>query len=425
VAAAIGAGYAWDPGSTSSIQVLVISRSHVEDGTSEWGAAIGSSDGWFAMVVSVTISNSTLVGLDSLNGSVIGCGPDGNDINELVLLGSCFLECPGNGQMPTVNALSIMISAASVAFITNDMPLFGTSPSNSDAFDLVIGYHQATPYGNEHIESLYGPFLHIRNVDVPDNEVRLLEFCIRKAEFERCLDDRTGPIRSLIVGSRGEGNYSVPGWLDGVPHILMDLDNRTDFPIELKDSFIDHAFFVPLVFPPTTVFTGSELFVTQSYRGSSHPILTENCVQSHSLALRAGSILSDSLMSSSGYSQSLPPSLFAGYNESKPFTDNNDAQLSESEGPAVIWITLAGVLALLLVIVGAIFILAARRRQSDVATEWTDSDLGVPWDVDAIAPVPEGYVSEENALSTDLTRSPKVEFTPGDRDESKSPIWAE
>jgi hypothetical protein len=54
-----------------------------------------------------------------------------------------------------------VISTASLTFITDGVPLFGTDPLNRGSYDLVIAYRNVTSAGSEHLSSLSGPFLHI------------------------------------------------------------------------------------------------------------------------------------------------------------------------------------------------------------------------------------------------------------------------
>jgi glycosyltransferase involved in cell wall biosynthesis len=90
---------------------------------------------------------------------------------------------------------------------------------------------------------LAGPSLHVGQLLVPDPEPHSLAFCIRRPGLERCFDDRTGRIQSVVVGSQSEARYSFPGSLDGVVGDFADFDGRTAFPAEFDDSFLDILLF--------------------------------------------------------------------------------------------------------------------------------------------------------------------------------------
>jgi hypothetical protein len=126
-----------------------------------------------------------------------------------------------------------------LTFITNDEPLFSTSPWNDDWFDMVICYRRPIVNGSEHLSSLEGAFLDVGRLIIPDPESHSLEFCVYKLDFERCFDDETGRIQSLVVGSQTNGDYSFPGWVDGIRGDFADSDGRINFAVEFNDSYVD------------------------------------------------------------------------------------------------------------------------------------------------------------------------------------------
>jgi hypothetical protein len=134
-----------------------------------------------------------------------------------------------SGTIGGINASKILIYPGPLAIVTGDMPMFGMSPANVGEVDLVIAYRGVTSDWNELLSSLEGPFLHIQNVTVPDSVTNSSTFCVRKGNFQRCFDEKNGRIQGVIAKSTCEGNYSFPGWIDGVSHLLATADNQTIF----------------------------------------------------------------------------------------------------------------------------------------------------------------------------------------------------
>jgi hypothetical protein len=150
------------------------------------------------------------------------------------MISSSFVWSSGRS---TNRARSILISNASLVFITDYPPLFDSSPSNNGSFDLVIGYRETSSEGCEPLSLLEGPFVHIGELVVSRCEDPLLEFCIQKPGFERCIGRDGIRIRSVIVRSPGEGSYTFPGSLDGIPGRFEASDGTSD--IAMNSSFID------------------------------------------------------------------------------------------------------------------------------------------------------------------------------------------
>jgi hypothetical protein len=129
------------------------------------------------------------------------------------LSGCRFVECDGNGG---VNAASLMISDASLMFVTNRSSLFGVSPSSRSSFDLFIAYREVTSNQNERLSSLLGPFLHVDHLMIPEPDSPPFGFWARKGtfngdkSFERCIERTVGRIQSVVVKAPGEGLYSFP-----------------------------------------------------------------------------------------------------------------------------------------------------------------------------------------------------------------------
>jgi hypothetical protein len=238
----IGTGYC--DSANSSVNELTIVDSIINTSSSD-GSGIGTGVSLFcgsSHVNELTIANST-INASSSDGSGLGTGPrsvgGASTIEMLRVLNSTVWS---NGSM-TINSSSVLISGGSLTFITNDAPLFSNSPRNVGSFDLVIGYRRETSDGSEHLSSLEGPFLHVGSLSIPDPNSNSLKFCIRRVGFERCFDDRTGRIKSVIVRDPGAGPYSFRAWLDGIGGDFASSDGQTAFPVESNYSFLDNLTF--------------------------------------------------------------------------------------------------------------------------------------------------------------------------------------
>jgi hypothetical protein len=94
----------------------------------------------------------------------------------------------------------------------------------------------------------------------------------------------------MIVRIHGEGDYSFPAWLDGIYGSFMTSDGRSDFSVELNDSFLGVILFGP---PPSTCkFAASEQpGMTVNLEGRSEEIrLTVELVPSANFRASLGSV---------------------------------------------------------------------------------------------------------------------------------------
>jgi hypothetical protein len=207
------------------------------------GAAIGTgaSDGGTQKVGNVTISNSTVLDARSSNCAAIGSGGGISEVSFLMFSGFCFIRFNGSGMNHAIHASLICFSDASLTFVTENIPLFGTTPSKIGWLELVICYHSVTPDGSEPLSLLDDAFVHISNISVPAPQSGLSQFCILREDIEYCLDDRTGRIQSLIVKRMGHGDYSFRVWIDNNSYVLRTLDDRTSFGVDVNVNctFID------------------------------------------------------------------------------------------------------------------------------------------------------------------------------------------
>jgi hypothetical protein len=169
-------------------------------------------------------------------------------------MGNCFVECQGSENLAAIRASTILITAASLTIVTDNAPLFGTSPINSQASDLVIGYHQSTTENSERFLPVNGAFLHVGHVNISDSLLALFRFCIKRIGFGHCFNESLGPIRSVILSTGGEGPYSFPAWIGNVSGDLIASDGRETFSIDSNYSFVDVLSFPP---SPSCYFTRS------------------------------------------------------------------------------------------------------------------------------------------------------------------------
>jgi hypothetical protein len=253
---AIGTGEA--PGGISRIDNLTIWNSSVIATSSTRGSGIGSSAyDYLSRIDFLMIANSTVKAHGAPDYAAIGSSGWRGEVHSLVFSGFCFIECNGSELGQMINASSITFSRAALTFITNDTALFGTSPSNNGSVDLVIAYRRVTAEHSERLSSLGGPFLHIGNITVSAPESRLSRLCVRRARFERCLNESADSIRSIIVRMGDGGHYSVRGWVNGLSYLLTASDGRESFDIDVGDLFVDVVSLGRLAptdeFHPTTI----------------------------------------------------------------------------------------------------------------------------------------------------------------------------
>jgi hypothetical protein len=310
--------------------------------------------------------------------------------------------------MPIITATSITISTASLVFVTDEMPVFGTNPSNLGEFDLVICYRRVPSEQSECLSLLDGPFLHLVNLTVPDSPLNSSTLCVRRGSFQRCFDGKHGLIRSVIARSACEGNYSFPGWFDGIPYLLTTLDNQTSFVVDLNDSFIDYASFKRLL-APDQLSGGSETLMCRLFSES----FGDTEVTGSSASVSFSQAFEDTGIQSSGaFSVALltihdpfPSAAFSSINSLK------ESQHLAQRSTAV-WIGVGGSMAGLVLITGVVMlVLTCRYRPSVSGSDTTESELGVPVDVGGPASAAAvGFVSEENALSQDASKAGRIEL---------------
>jgi hypothetical protein len=279
-------------------------------------------------------------------------------------------------------------------FITNDAPLFLTSPSNGDSFDLVVCYRQVTSDGSEPVSLLAGPFLHVGYLMVPGPGLYSLEFCIRRFGFEKCFDDRNGRIQSVLVRSRAQGAYSFPGWLDGVGGNFAASDGRIEFAVEFNQSFVDVLSFQ---FPRTGTGPFSATAVVR------WELLSVAANPSHELVSNefGGS---DSIVQFSD-------TVFDGFFRAK----SSFLSFNQAKGSSAVWIGIGSGFAVVLLIIGGIIVLLVCGRHAfrSVKTLSESEAEMKPPESDMSSVRPDQFVSEENALSADGKFRAQIEANAG------------
>jgi hypothetical protein len=303
--------------------------------------------------------------------------------------GSCFIECKGQ-----VMATRIDISGASLTIRTDQPPLFWTSPSNIGEFDIVIAYCQVTRKGTEMLSSLTGPFLHIRNLTLPDSVSDSSTLCLQTENFEQCIRHYIQEIRSIVVMGPGKGIYSARLSVDGICYQATFPDGRSSFALDSNSSFVDVVSFI--LCPSATPFptkSGSDMFKKSS--GMSFTNIA------HSGWLN-GSMLFTSI---------------------EPPTGPQDAYHSQSEELSVVWVSLAAILGALAIVVALILILVFHRRTaSPRECEETETDAEAPADTTSAVNEMQTFFSAENALSHDRCISVPKAPNNDNADESILPV---
>jgi hypothetical protein len=281
---------------------------------------------------------------------------------------------------------------------------------------MVIAYRETTTEGSESLGLCEGPFLQVGNLSVPEDEPPPVEFCIRKqtvdckSSFERCFDNETGRIRSVIVISLAEGTYSFPGWISGHNGSFSSADGQMDFAVDLNlnSSFLDVLFFGRG--QPTCEVLGWPISVKfeKSSEGNSR-ILTESRAFQNARFIRTdyipfsefhGTENRKNAPKSIGFDLSRVDRISTHWSES---TATLRETWPEATGSTTIWIGAGISLAALLIIMVIVLLLGCRHwslRPSTGATE-SDMEMNIPADGGVSSTEADPFLSEENALSVD------------------------
>jgi hypothetical protein len=432
----------------SRVENVTIFRSTVL-GRSDYGTGIGTTDAYLAVsrIESLTIFKSTVVG-SATNGASIGVIRSEESMIDNVTMCDSNIDARGNaidtdsGGLSFSNCTvwsdgitgsSILISST-LLFIASRAPLFGVSPSNVGPFDVVIAYHETTSEGSESLELCEGPFLQVGNLSVPENESTSFQFCIRKQtvgcekSFERCFDNGTGRIRSVIVRSLAEGTYSFPGWISGHDGSFSAADGQIEFALELLNS----SFLDVLVFGrawPTCAFRASAFDILEGWKsvgfkksaeGISRALTESGQFQNaHFFGTYHGTDNRNSAAKSLAFDLSRVERISTRCSESvgalretgsdttatltfawdSHFPSGDEANVA---GSTAVWIGAGSSLAVVLLIVVIVLLLGCRPRlkRATVAME-SDMETNIPADGEVSSMAVDPFLSEVNALSVD------------------------
>jgi hypothetical protein len=226
--------------------ITILNSSVVADGAGH-GSGIGTGpniEGTSEIRI-IDISNSSVIASSGRGYAAIGSGSPESPVGSIHFAGNCVVECQRSGNTSAIRASSILIAAASLVMVTDDAPLFGTHPISRGPISLIIGYHRTTGEKSEPLSSIDSAFLHVGNVNISDSDLELFRFCVEGNWIHLCFDESLAPIRSVILGTCGEGSYSFPASIGNVSRNLIASDGRAHFGIESTYSFIDVLSFPP------------------------------------------------------------------------------------------------------------------------------------------------------------------------------------
>jgi hypothetical protein len=266
--AGIGAGTATN-GTANVINLTISGGSVTASGFS--GAGIGGGFG------NTSVRRLTILGgnvnASGFGGAGVGAGPpsdfEGATVVDLVILDG-LVTARGSGA-PGIGGPSVRLSggvvrsyatlghspiegssialSGSIKAITTSPPLFGSSPSGADSFDVTILYERTTVQVGEPLDGLGGQFVQVGNLALPFDanwNIRLWSEGHAK-EFE--ID--SAEIASFIASVPGPGSYSIPVWTETTFGRLDTPEGQSMFSVGDAAVFIPAAIFVALDGPPT------------------------------------------------------------------------------------------------------------------------------------------------------------------------------
>jgi hypothetical protein len=222
----------------------MILNGNITASSSSWGAGIGAGRGLISSPSSIA-NLSIFGGRITANGTLagIGSGGEGGEVKMLKITGNAVLSCDANFTKFPVHASSIVLTNASLVFITPRNRLFGVSPFRSGLLNLVIVYENVTTQGSELLSNLNATFLQIGNITVPlSNEWTI---CVSGSGYEDCYPIRSSVMKSLIVTVPIEGNYSIEMISDAESGRLETTERVSSFVVSSPNSFVAEAAFIP------------------------------------------------------------------------------------------------------------------------------------------------------------------------------------
>jgi hypothetical protein len=230
----------------------------------------------------MTIENGNITANGGTTGGAgIGTGSISQSGNAMVgllnLSGTAALICNGTAAA-AIAPSSILISNASLLFVTDGARLFGVSPSG--AGDILILYRSTTNEGTELLWGLDSSFLHIGNVSVPRDDG--WRFCVSEEGFGRCHGREFSGVKSLIASVPGNGSYCVLAESSTFIGSLWPSDTDSVFEVISNYSFFPTAHFV--VFASVTPLPSVTPLATPDATATCSSAFTQTVVPSDSIA---------------------------------------------------------------------------------------------------------------------------------------------
>jgi hypothetical protein len=213
---------------------------------------------------------STIVNLSIFGGKItangtdvaIGSGGFDSEVQNLLFSGTAALICTATTSQFAVNALSIVLSHASLVFATQNNQLFGVNPSSQGPLKLAILYGSVKSEGSERLSGLNGTFLQIGHMKInfdpnQDSGSALDAFCISSAVpfHEQCFPIQSFPLKSVIVSVPWYGHYSIRTMLNQQSAFLQTFDGQSVLQVFSDYTFIEGAQFRFPVASSTQTFT--------------------------------------------------------------------------------------------------------------------------------------------------------------------------
>jgi hypothetical protein len=175
------------------------------------------------------------------DGGLVGIGSHGEGglVQSLRFSGNPVLICNTKVGTFPVNATSVVLSDASLIFVTQGNRLFGASPSQQRSLNLTILYGNVTWEGSEPLSRLNANFLQIADFKLPLSDEWVL--CISGENHERCFGTETLVPKGIILSVPSKGNYSIRATDGNLSAILETPDYNQVFEVNSILSFVQEA----------------------------------------------------------------------------------------------------------------------------------------------------------------------------------------
>jgi hypothetical protein len=209
----------------STVVNLTIVSGNITANSSSYGSGIGSGQG-------IQSGSSTVEFLSVLGGTIrsdgvlvgIGSGGEGSETRRVTFSGTVAVICNADGTKFPINASSILLSDASLIFVTQGDRLFGVSPSHEGWLNLTILYGSTTSPEAEPLLGLNAAILQIGNlsfnppIDWHGSAALPCTFCISRAGDGGCIathSTEVTEVESAVLSLPSSGSYSIRAMLDG------------------------------------------------------------------------------------------------------------------------------------------------------------------------------------------------------------------